>query len=128
MSAERCKSEFEKKLVEMGIKHPLARIRHPQPNGKIERFHSEIKQHLKSFELESVANTVRGSHTNGHVGNPFNTRGPTDPITRLVEWYNNLEHMALEDDIETPAQTFVRKQPPKGISDEGMRADIHAKS
>ena len=127
VSAERGKSEFEKKLAELGIKHSMARIRHPQTNGKIERFHSEIKQHLKSFELESVANTVRGSHTNGHVGNPFNTRGPTDPVTRLVEWYNNLEHMALKDEIETPTQAFVRKQAPKGISEEAMREDIHAK-
>ena len=107
MSAERGESEFEKKLVEMGIKHSVARIRHTQTNGKIECVHYEIK-HLKSFELESVANTVRGSHTDSHVGNPFNTRGSTDPVTRLVEWYNNLEHMALKDEIETPAQAFVR--------------------
>ena len=98
----------------MGIKHSVARIRHPQTNGKIECFHYEIK-HLKSFERESVANTARGSHANDHVGNPFNTRGPTVPITRLVEWFNNLEHMALKDEIEAPAQAFVRKQTPKGI-------------
>ena len=96
MSAERGKREFEKKLVEMGIKHSVARIRHHQTNGKIERFHSEIKQHLKSFERESVANTVRGAHTDGHVGNPFNTRCPTDPITRLVEWCNNIDTWHLK--------------------------------
>ena len=46
----------------------------------------------------------------------------------LVEWYNNLEHMVLEDEIETPVQAFVRKQSPKGISEEEMGADMHAKS
>ena len=123
-SAKRGESDFEKKLVELDIKHSLARIKHPQTNGKLERFHSEIERHRKSFEDESAANTVRGVHANSHVGNPFHIAGSTDPITRLVNWYNNLEHMSLKDEIETPTQAYERKQPPKGISDEDMGADI----
>ncbi len=39
-----------------------------------------------------------------------------DPISRLVDWYNNLEHMSLKDEMETPAQTYVRKHPPQDIT------------
>ena len=75
---------FENKLVELGIKQVMTRIKHPQTNGELERFHSEIEQHLKSFEEESACNTVRGSKPGDHVGNPFHTMCITDPITRLV--------------------------------------------
>ena len=102
-NAVRGESEFEKKLVELDIKHSLARVKHPQTNGKLERFHSEIEQHLESFRSESATNTVRNVQTGDHVGNPFYTTGMTDPISRLVEWYNNLEHMSLKDGVETPA-------------------------
>ena len=34
---------FESRLVEMGIRQVMARIRHPQTNGKLGRFHSEIE-------------------------------------------------------------------------------------
>ena len=127
-AARRGESEFEKKLVELGIKHSLARVKHPQTNGKLERFHSEIERHLKSFEEESAANTVRGVRAGAHVGNPFHAAGMTDPISRLVDWYNNLEHMSLKDGVETPAQAYVRKQPPKDITAEAMGEDVHAKS
>ena len=120
-------SGFETELVNLGIKQVMARIRHPQTNGKIERFHSEIKQHLKSFEFESASNTVRGAQANGHVGNPFHTAGMMDPVSRLVEWYNNLEHMSLKDELETPAEAYIRKQPPKDITTEEMEVDVHAK-
>ena len=35
-------SEFEQELVRLGIRHILARVNHPQTNGKLERFHGEI--------------------------------------------------------------------------------------
>ena len=113
---------FEKKLVQLGIKQVMARVRHPQTNGKLERFHSEIKQHLKSFEDESASNTVRNADPDGHVGNPFHTAGATDPMTRLVDWYNNLPHMSLKDGKETPAEAYVRKQAPKDITAEEMES------
>ncbi len=37
-------SKFEKKLVDLDIKHILARVNHPQTNGKLERLHGEIVQ------------------------------------------------------------------------------------
>ena len=46
-------SEFERELFILEIKHILVRVRHPQTNGKLERFHGELQRHLKSFEEES---------------------------------------------------------------------------
>lgn len=111
---------FEKKLVKLGIKQVMARIRHPQTNGKLERFHLEIERHLKSFQEESANNTVRGITSDDHVGNPFYTAGMTDPVTRLVEWYNNLPHMSLKDRKETPAEAYVRKQAPEDATAKEM--------
>ena len=126
--ADRGESTYEKTLAGMGIKHVMARIRHPQTNGKLERFHREIEQHLKSFEEESACNTVRDSGPGDHVGSPFHTAGMTDPVTRLVEWYNDLPHMSLMDGRETPTEAYARKQAPKDITTEEMGEDLHAKA
>ena len=126
-NAQRGVAVFETKLVELGIKQIMARIRHQQTNGKLERFHSEIEQHLKSFEGESVANTVRDRRPGGHVGNPFYTAGMRDPVTRLVDWYNNLPHMSLKDGKETPAEAYMRKQAPKDATEEDVEGGLHAK-
>ncbi len=53
-------SEFEKRLVELEINHILARVRHPQTNGKLERLHGEIERYLGEFEEESADRTTRG--------------------------------------------------------------------
>jgi len=81
-------SDFEQELVRLEIKHILARVNHPQTNGKLERFHGEIVRKQKWF----------------------------DTIDELVHWYNNIKpHMSLDwDNLETPAQAFVRKMPEKG--------------
>lgn len=126
--SRRGESTYEKRLAGMGIRHVMARIRHPQTNGKLERFHREIEQHLESFEEESACSTVRDSKPGGHVGGPFHTAGMTDPVTRLVEWYNNLPHMSLMDGRETPAEAYRRKQAPKDITTEEMEEDLHAKA
>ena len=42
-------SEFEKHLEELGIRHILARVAHPQTNGKLERVHGEIQRKLHLF-------------------------------------------------------------------------------
>ena len=81
-------SKFEKELVRLGIKHILARVNHPQTNGKLERFHGEIQRKQKWFES----------------------------IDELVDWYNYTKpHMSLDwDNLETPDKAFIRKMPQKG--------------
>ena len=76
-------AKFEQELVSMGIHHILARVRHPQTNGKIERFHGELQRKLHLVEEESVDRTTRSG--NAHVGGPFNTEPKKDPVTRFVE-------------------------------------------
>ena len=93
---------FETKLGELDIKHIMARIKYPQTNDKLERFHSEIERHLKSFEDESVSNTIRDFEPGDHIGNSFHVAAMTDPVSRLVDWHNNLPHMSLKDGRETP--------------------------
>ena len=125
--ARRGAAAFETKMEALGIRHIMARIRHPQTNGKLERFHSEIEQHLGVFEGESASNTIRGISPGDHVGGPFHTAGMEDPVARLVEWYNNLPHMSLKDGRETPMEAYVRKQAPKGITKEEMVSDLYVK-
>ena len=85
---ERGESKFEKKLVELDIRHILARVNHPQTNGKLERFHGEIERKQKWFK----------------------------DIHELMHWWNNIRpHMSLNmDTLETPARAFLRKMPEKG--------------
>ena len=47
----------------MGIHHILARVRHPQTNGKIERFHGGLQRKLHPFEEESVDRTTRSGRS-----------------------------------------------------------------
>lgn len=83
-------TEFEKTLVQLEIKHILARVGHPQTNGKLERFHGEIQRKQKWFES----------------------------IDELIDWWNNIKpHMSLDwDNLETPAKAFARKMPEKGTT------------
>lgn len=109
-------SMFEKKLVEFGIRQILARVNHPQTNGKLERLHGEIQRYLHEFEEESADKTTRGS-CGDHVGGPFHTAPLTDAVSRFIEWYNLYRaHRSLDwENQETPAQAFVRKMPPKDV-------------
>ena len=110
-------SAFETELASLAIKHILARVGRPQTNGKLERFHGELRRKLHLFKEESSDRTVRrtGSDT-GHIGAPLNTSPKKDAITRFIEWYNYTRpHMSLDlDNLETPAQAFARKMPPPG--------------
>ena len=47
-------SEYEKKMVELGIKQILAGVRHPQTNGKLERVHGELQRKLHTFSLRCI--------------------------------------------------------------------------
>ncbi len=110
-------SEFEKKLVNLGIKQILAGVHHPQTNGKLERLHGEIQRKLHHFTESSVdkATRLRGSD-DAHVGGPLNTEPKKDAIARFIEWYNDERaHQSLDwENLETPARAYVRKMPPKG--------------
>lgn len=96
-------SKFEKELVRLEIKHILARVNHPQTNGKLERFHGEIQRKQKWF----------------------------DGIDELIHWYNHIKpHMSLDwDNLETPAKAFLRKMPEKGtrVIDEETGEEYDAK-
>ena len=112
---KRGESTYEKKLVELGIRQILARVKHPQTNGKLERFHGEIQRKLHRFEASSYAGAVRDP-VSGHVGGPFHTEPPKPALERFMEWYNyNRAHMSLDwESGETPAQAFMRKMAPAG--------------
>ncbi len=42
-------------MAENGVKHIVARIKHPQTNGKIERFFGEVERRVEKFgSVEAV--------------------------------------------------------------------------
>jgi len=75
-------SEFKKHIERHGIKPILARIKHPQTNGKLERWFGEYQRHRLAFSS----------------------------FEEFKEWYNNRPHGSLEfEHLETPEQAFRRK-------------------
>ncbi len=102
-------SDFEKRLVKLGHQQILAGVRHPQTNGKLERFHGEIQRRLLRFE--STMQRV------------------SDPIDLFMKWYNmEGPHMSLDwDNSETPVQAFARKMPKSGtrVIDEQTGEEYH---
>ena len=67
-----------------GIKHIKTRIKHPQSNGKIERWFSTYDTHRDAFETQEA----------------------------FLHWYNEVRpHRSLRfDALETPSQAFERKK------------------
>ena len=49
-SREKAKHKFKEFLAKNGVRHILARINHPQTNGKIERFFGLMEQKLHLFD------------------------------------------------------------------------------
>ena len=86
----RGESEFEKKLVELDIRQILARVKHPQTNGKLERIHGKIQRKLPKFESILMRTS--------------------DPIDLFMKWYNyERPHMSPDyDNLETPWEAFQR--------------------
>ncbi len=77
------KSRFRAYLKSKRIKQILCKVRHPQSNGKIERWFSCYDRNREAF----------------------------DGKEKFMYWYNDLRpHRALKfDKLETPSQAFVRK-------------------
>ena len=92
-------TEFELFLIANDIRQILARVAHPQTNGKLERIYGEVERKLHLFK----------------------------DIHELVDWYNNIRpHMSLDwDNLETPAQAYVRKMPAEGIAVDEQSGEIY---
>ena len=62
---------FTKFLDLYGIKHIIARVKHPQTNGKIERFFGEVERRLPSFgsidKITMRSNRIPVSITMNHI-------------------------------------------------------------
>ena len=77
-------SDFKDHLEKYGIKPILARVKHPQTNGKLERFYQEYKRHRSAFSS----------------------------FEGFISWYNERPHGSLDlERLETPEMAFRRKMP-----------------
>jgi len=76
-------SKFKNYLESKGIKQILCRIKHPQSNGKIEKWFETYANHRRAFKTKE----------------------------EFLYWYNDVRpHRSLKFDIlETPQQAFIRK-------------------
>ena len=76
-------SRFKEYLKSKGIKQILCRIKHPQSNGKMEKWFDCYDRNREEFETKE----------------------------KFMYWYNDLKpHKALNfDKLETPSQAFIRK-------------------
>jgi len=75
-------SDFKKHIERHGIKPILAKVKHPQTNGKLERWFGEYQRHRLAFSS----------------------------FEEFREWYNNRPHGSLDfEHLETPEKAFRRK-------------------
>jgi len=76
-------SRFRDYLKSKGIKPILCKVRHPQSNGKIEKWFQAYDRHRRAYKNKED----------------------------FIYWYNDLKpHRSLNfDELETPSQAFVRK-------------------
>ena len=76
-------SRFKDYLELKGIKQILCRIKHPQSNGKMEKWFGCYDRNREAFETKE----------------------------EFINWYNDVKpHRALNfDELETPSQAFIRK-------------------
>ncbi|MBO8182866.1 MAG: transposase [Archaeoglobus sp.] len=83
---DEAKHKFKQFLAEHRIKHVVARIKHPQTNGKIERFFGEVERRVGKF----------GS------------------VEAVVRWHNEIKpHRSL--DWDEPCNVFRYKLPPERV-------------
>jgi len=76
-------SRFQAFLEEQGIKQILCKIKHPQSNGKVEKWFQVYKNHRHAFDTNE----------------------------EFLVWYNEVRpHLSLRiDELETPHLAFIRK-------------------
>ena len=76
-------SRFKEYLRSKGIKQILCKVKHPQSNGKIERWFGVYKNHRTAFKTKE----------------------------EFLRWYNEIRpHRSLNfKELETPQQAFIRK-------------------
>ena len=76
-------SKFKAFLKRKGIQQILCRVKHPQSNGKVEKWFETYDKHRFAFATKE----------------------------EFVRWYNEIRpHRSLNFEVlETPAQAFVRK-------------------
>ncbi len=87
-------SEFKQHIVNLGIKPILARVKHPQTNGKIEKWFDTYRRFRKLFSS----------------------------FEEFVDRYNNRPHGSLNfEELETPEQAFWRKLQPEAVFGIGNR-------
>ena len=85
---------FKEFLDQHGIKHIVARVKHLQINGKIERFYGEVERSIKKFrsvdEIVVWHNEIK-PHSSLNYDEPFNAfwyRLPPERILGYVrEWF-----------------------------------------
>lgn len=77
---------FKEFLNQHGIKHIVARVKHPRTNGKIERFYGEVERRIKKFRS----------------------------VDEIVVWHNEIKpHSSLNYD--EPYNAFWYRLPPERI-------------
>jgi putative transposase len=86
MPAREGEGQFDRFLRERGIRHIVARVNHPQTNGKLERLWREYDRHRWRYGT----------------------------VDEFIEWYNHAIHGALWD-LECPAEAFQRKMPVEAL-------------
>ena len=87
-------SRFQKYIGDLGIKPIMARVKHPQTNGKIEKWFDTYRRFRQNFDL----------------------------LREFIEWYNDRPHGSLDfDKLETPNQAFLRKMPQEAFFGIGHR-------
>lgn len=83
---ERGESRFQEALAKLKIKHILTRIKHPQSNGKSEKFGHLYKVHRTAFKTKE----------------------------EFMNWYNNVHpHMSLDE--RTPEEVYQERKHEKRI-------------
>lgn len=100
-------TRFERHVMKSGIRHILARVGHPQTNGKIERLFREYKHKIARFtDVAGPPGTAA----------PFGASGTaaSDPTARFVEYHNSYPHRSLHG--QSPSGAFEERKIPEGES------------